>query len=63
MQLTYIKEPITFIFQKEKFESKDQLREELNLRGGLFDSVQIGHLIADIDSAIKNQYSDIFEMK
>ena len=51
MQLAYVKELITFIFQNGRFERTDLLREELNF-GGLFDSIQIGRLIADIESVV-----------
>lgn len=51
VQLTYIKELITFINKNGKFERKDLLKEELHF-AGLFDNLQIISLLQDLESVL-----------
>ena len=48
LQTTYIKELLLFISQNGYFDRRDLLREELNFNG-IFNSVEIGDLIKDIE--------------
>ena len=52
MQIAYVKELITFIFQNGRFEKTDLLKEELNF-GDLFDNLQITALIEDIEEVMR----------
>lgn len=48
MQVTYLKELLLFISQNGYFDKADLLREELNFNG-IFNSIEIGKLIKDIE--------------
>ena len=50
-QIKYMKELLIFISQNGKFVKQDLLREELNFNG-IFNSIEIGKLINDIENRI-----------
>lgn len=49
MQIAYLRELLLFISQNGYFDKADLLREELNFNG-IFNSIEIGKLIKDIEN-------------